>query len=174
MPGYVRYRKQLQSLAKRIITGTQFPPSIEAAKFMSEHMNCYAFALNLPLEDPEQEFFIPGCISDYHMESEIWNTGTIVKRIIKDLHCLGLRYREVNQNSNGKVDLEDGEYAIAIYGEISTFHDCTFDFHIIRSDSYGLWQAKNGRKLGFKVYSRVPDLTEYNMKLLGILAIRKK
>ena len=94
MPGYVGYRKQLQSMARGIIKGTQFPPPIEAAKFTSEHMNCYAFALNLPLEDPEQEFFIPGCISDYHMESEIWNPDKIVQRVIKDLHCLGLRYRE--------------------------------------------------------------------------------
>ena len=49
-----------------------------------------------------------------------------------------------------------------------------FDFHMIRRDQNGMWHDKNGWKAKFNMYSKLPDLTDYNLQLEGILAISKK
>ena len=172
MSNYVGYRKKLQKSARDIIRKTPFPPRVEPTKYESEYMNCYSFALNLPIEDPEKEFFSPGCISNPHGESAIWDSA--LKWMKKDLYYLGLKFREIDLSEKDNFVLNDGEYAIAIYREISTFHDMPFDFHMIRRDQNGMWHDKNGWKVKFNMYSKLPDLTDYNLQLEGILAISKK
>lgn len=172
MSNYVGYRKKLQAQARQIIKNTQFPPQIDPTKFESDAMNCYAFALNLPIEDPEKEFFSPGCISNPHGESAIWDSA--LKLMKKDLHHLRLNFREIDLSQKDNIILNDGEYAVAIYREISTFHDMPFDFHMIRRDQSGMWHGKNGWKKVFHMYPKIPDLTECNLKLEGILAISRK
>lgn len=173
MSNYVGYRKKLQTRARDIIRKTPFPPQVNPKKFESLFMNCYAFALSIPIDDVERQFFSPGCIADYHCDPEIYD-DSLIKRVKKDLYSLGLKFREIDLEQKDNFSLNQGEYAIAVYREISTFHDMPFNFHIIRRDQSGMWHDKAGWTLGFHMYPKVPDLTEHNLKLEGILAISKK
>jgi len=164
MSYYSRKVKKIRDILKT----NQYPPEFNPERWKFIKCNCYAYALDLPVNDIAKKIFIPGCIADKNLEKEIW-TG-VSKRVEKDLDFLGISYRE----DDGK--LYNGEYRIAIY-YIPTPHDWPIGFHISRQDVNGEWSEKKSwkakvQKIGEKG-DKAPDISEYGPVLEKVLILSK-
>lgn len=153
---------------KKILEETVYPPSYTPKKWKRKKVNCYAYALDIPVNDIGKNIWIPGCISGKNTEKVIWNY--ITEYVKKDLDFLGIKYRENDEN------LRKGEYRIAIYFRPS-IHVCPLGFHLSRQDDDGIWSEKpswDGKvhKIGEKS-DTPPDLSEYDLYLENILILSK-
>ena len=92
---------------KDVLSKNTYPPNFSPEKWKNVKANCYAYALDIAVNDKRQEVWIPGCICDKKTKKGVWNSVTY--NIKKDLDFLGILYRENDSY------LKEGEYRIAIY-----------------------------------------------------------
>ena len=158
---------------REIIKQNTYPPSppesdINKWEKVMTTTNCYAYALDVPIEDQNQDIWIPGCprfsSGDVHIYSGV------TKKIEQDLQFLGVSYRE----DNGI--LEEGEYRIAIYFR-STPHDWPIGFHVSRQDNTGRWSEKKSwdavPSCIRDISDKPPDLSEHGFVLESVLILSK-
>lgn len=166
------YYEKIITKIKNVMNVNVYPPKFNKKRWKSiKHVNCYAYALDLPVRDRKTRIFIPGCISNPDVETAIFNPNELITRLKKDLDFLGLSYRE----DNG--ELKKGEWRIAFYS-FPSFHDYPINFHFVRQDEDGCWSEKKSWKdMVSKEREKSdlpPDLSEYDGKLIGVLILSKK
>ena len=159
------YSSKLKRM-RNTIKGNVYPPVYNERKWNSNHMNCYAYAIDVPLRDLEEDFLIPGCISDPEAETVIFSD--VEGLFKKDLKFLGFSIRKDD------TVLAEGDYRIAIYMGAS-FHDYPVGFHFIRQDSDGTWSDKPGWKGKPQKYEKgqVPNLEKHNLYLREVIIVKK-
>lgn len=164
------YQKLIKKVIKKI-KGNEYPPvfCLEKWKWIG-CCNCYGYALNLNVNDRKKKFLIPGCISNFQRDSNIFWEKELISRIEEDLDFLSINYRQ----ENGIKPFED-EWKIAIYYAPS-FHDWPVEFHIIRQDKDGSWSEKPNWKAKVRKLESTtpPDLAEYGFRLVKVLVLSKK
>lgn len=163
---YLRILKKI----KEIVKNNQYPPKFNPKKWNFKKANCYAYALDLCLNDRKKQIFFPGCISDKNIDKTIWSLNDLVKRFKNDLDFLGISYRE-----NDEI-LLNGEYRIAIT-YLPTYHDWPVNYHFLRQDCDGIWSEKRSwkakvKKIDNKI-SSVPDLSKAQPILHKVLILSK-
>ena len=166
------YYERMTTKIKNVIKTNVYPPKFNKKRWKGvKHTNCYAYALDLPVRDTKMRIFIPGCISSPYVKSAIFNPNELITRLKKDLDFLGLAYRK----DNGK--LKEGEWRIAFY-YFPTLYDLPIDFHFVRQDEDGYWSEKNSWKAMVSNENEKsdspPDLSEYDLKFMGVLILSKK
>ena len=166
------YYERMTAKIKNVIKTNVYPPKFNKKRWrLIKQVNCYAYALDLPVRDRKMEIFIPGCISNPDVIPAIFNSNELITRLKKDLDFLGLSYRE----DNGK--LKKGEWRIAFY-YFPSFLDMPIGFHFVRQDEDGCWSQKKNWKANISKEKEKsdspPDLSEYDGKLRGVLILSKK
>lgn len=164
------YSKKVQKI-REILKSNTYPTKYMPKKWKWLKVNCYSYALDIPVNDPKKRIWIPGCISDENEEPYIFNE--ITERLKKDLDFLGISYRE----DNGEASLYNGEWRIAIYYR-PTPHDWPIGFHISRQDEDRIWSEKPSwkrdvQRIGEKS-DKPYDLSEHNLHLETVLILSKK
>lgn len=138
MSYYTQKLKEIRQTLQELHSVPVFEPIKWKRMNSPIYTNCYAYCLNLDVTDPETIIFVPGCISNEHAETNIMNLSDLINNTKKDLHFLGISYREDDGSP-----LQDGEYKIAIYNH-PIFPDTSIDFHFTRQDKDGNWSEKLG------------------------------
>ena len=133
------YYERIVQQIKNKVSANSYPPVFERKFLDFSVRNCYAYALDLDVSDPEKKVFVPGCISSENEQPHIFSGLDLAERLKKDLTFLGFTFRPNEQN------LQEGEYRIAIYG-LPTFHDMPIGFHFSRQDEDGYWSEKRSWK----------------------------
>ena len=151
------------------IKGFSDPPIYNRKKWRGKRLNCYAYALDLDINDPKKSIWTPGQIASKNPKHQVYTNVTA--QVKKDLDALGISYRE-----NSKV-LNPGEWRIAIYYKPS-FHDWPIGFHFARQDADGLWSEKIdwSRRAKLNRYVAVdeaPNFRDYGLRLESILILSK-
>ena len=101
------YYERVTTKIKNVVKKNVYPPKFNKKRWrLIKQVNCYAYALDLPVRDRKMEIFIPGCISNPDVIPAIFNPNELITRLKEDLDFLGLSYRE----DNGK--LKKGEWRI--------------------------------------------------------------
>ena len=162
---YNYYEKKIQEIRK-VLNKTVYPPVFEPDFWENCQVNCYAYALNINVEDNKKMIWYPGCISDKNNKQEIKSSITIPLQ--KDLDFIGLKYR-INEWT-----LKPDEYRIAIYRFLS---ENKIGFHIVRQDKDGKWSEKRSWNSPISIHSinnSPPDLSLYGYSLENVLIISKK
>lgn len=162
------YSEIVERIQKEVKKVDKYPPSFTKKFIDLDRKNCYAYALNLNINDPEKRVLFPGCISDENEDPDIYSETSLMKRLKRDLNFLGFSYRE------NDIRLKEGEYRIAIYA-FPTFHDCPIGFHISRQDKDCYWSEKpnwkaSPRRLDYNGID-APDIESAYFKT--VLIIRK-
>ncbi|MBO5478825.1 MAG: hypothetical protein J6A04_03815 [Clostridia bacterium] len=161
------YSQKLENI-REILQSNVYPPKFNAKRWKHVKVNCYAYALDLPINDKEKLIFIPGRICDKNAEKVIWTDVT--SKVKRDLESLGISYRE----DDGI--LYEGEWRIAIY-YIPTPHDYPISFHFVRQDDDGFWSEKPSWEAKIRRFLQKtdtpPDLSEYGPKLESVLILSK-
>lgn len=161
------YSRKLENIRKALKTNI-YPSKFNKKRWKYVKTNCYAYALDLLINDRKKEIFIPGCISDENAEKVVWTDVT--GEVKKDLDFLGISYRENDEA------LYKGEWRIAIY-YIPTPHDWPIGFHIVRQDEDGYWSEKPSWKAKVTRFKKKtdtpPDLSKYGPKLESVLILSK-
>lgn len=164
------YSEKVQKI-REILESNTYPTKYMPRKWKWLKVNCYSYALNIPVSDEKQLIWIPGCISDEKEKPHIFSG--ITERLKKDLDFLGISYRE----DSGEATLNEGEWRIAIY-KGPTLHDWPIEFHISRQDEDGIWSEKpswNGKVQRIGKKSNKPhDLSKHNLYLETVLILSKK
>lgn len=146
------------------------PPKFEPNKWKRVKINCYGYALDIPISDWKEEIWFPGCICSEKTDADIWSSEELIERVKRDLNFLGISYRE------NEGELKEGEYRLAIY-QLPSYHDCPIDFHFSRQDLDGVWSEKASWNAKIKREEEKsdipPDLEKYGPILVGILIISK-
>lgn len=134
------YNKKIAEIKQKLQTKTKVPvfnPDNWVINSSPLYTNCYAYCLDLDVEDPETTIFIPGSISNKNASKNILTISTLIKNLKNDLEFLGISYRD------NKGLLNSGEYRIGIFtGYI--YPDHPISFHFVRQDSDGKWSEKFG------------------------------
>lgn len=155
------YEKIVQQIKDKV-SENSYPPTFERKLLDLSVRNCYAYALDLDISDPQKRVFFPGCISSEEEKLDIFSGLDLLERLKKDLTFLGFSFRTNDQN------LKEGEYRIAIYG-LPTLHDMPIGFHISRQDKDGYWSEKRNWK-------SKPEKLDYSdfeaPKLVGVTPFR--
>jgi hypothetical protein len=133
------YYSNIVQKVKAAVAKNSYPPIFESKIINLSIRNCYAYALNLEVSDPNKRVFLPGCISSESENVNIFDGSKLMDRLKRDLEFLGFTFRPNDEHLN------DGEYRIAIYG-LPTFHDMPIGFHISRQDKDGYWSEKRNWK----------------------------
>ena len=133
------YYSNIVQKVKAEVAKNNYPPIFESKIINLSVRNCYAYALNLEVSDPNKRVFLPGCISSESENVNIFDGSKLMDRLKRDLNFLGFAYRP-----NDKY-LKGGEYRIAIYG-LPTLHDMPIGFHISRQGKDGYWSEKRNWK----------------------------
>lgn len=128
------YSGLIQEIKRQVIVNN-YPPVFEERIFSFTTRNCYAYALDLNVNDPKRRVFYPGCISSEKEELDIYNESDLLERLKKDLTFLGFSFRSNDKN------LKENEYRIAIYA-FPSIYDMPIGFHIARQDKDGYWSEK--------------------------------
>ena len=130
------YYSETVKRIKDQVNKNKYPPEfIKRIKPCFDFRNCYAYALNLNVNDIKKRIYFPGCISQKDENPYIFDSNSLVSRLKRDLEFLGFSYRENDEQ------LKEGEYRIAIYA-FPSFHDMPIGFHISRQDMDGFWSEK--------------------------------
>lgn len=159
---------------RQIVGNNKYSPIYDEKKWKYCKVNCYAYALNIPVSDRKKLIWIPGCISNEQEEKSIFSSIELIERIKKDLEFLNFSYREEDANS----PLLNGEWRIAIYYGKAISHDWPIDFHISRQDADGIWSEKPSwkgkvKKVGEKI-NKPCDLSKHRLYLAKVLIVSKK
>lgn len=161
------YSQTLENIRK-VLRTNMYPPRFNKKRWKYVKVNCYAYALDLPINDRKKLIFIPGCICDENAEKAVYTDVT--GEVKKNLDFLGISYREDDGN------LYKGEWRIAIY-YIPTFHDLPIGFHIVRQDEDGCWSEKPSWKAKISRFDEKtdtpPELSKYGPKLESVLILSK-
>lgn len=169
LPFHNYYVKKVKKIRTEI-SNNIYPPTFGCKKWRKRNRNCYAYSLDINISDPRKKIFIPGCISDEKVETEIYSTTELISRLKADLDFLGISYRE---NTH---EIYKGEWRIAIYF-MPEPHDLPIDFHISRQDFDGIWSEKPSWKAKVaqtENKSDFPlDLSKYGLRLESVLILSK-
>ena len=157
---------------QKVVDKNQYPPTFNPKKWEKKRgYNCYAYALDVPVKDVFNKFWLPGVLSGISHSGKFFSVPTLVEHIKADIKTLGFSCRE----DDGI--LHKGEYKIAIY-HIPSYYDIPIQFHMVRQDEDGRWSEKpsrNSEVMRFKGKSATPpDLSKYDAYLCEILIIKKK
>ena len=158
---------------RQIVENNKYPPTYDEKRWKHCKVNCYTYALDIPVSDRKKLIWIPGCISNEQEERHIFSSIELMKRIKKDLDFLNFSYRE----NDAKFPLLSGEWRIAVYYR-SYFHDWPISFHISRQDADEIWSEKpswKGKvtKIG-KKSDKPCDISKHELHLEKVLVISKK
>lgn len=112
-----------------------------------DNNNCYAYALGLDIPQVEIKnyAFVPGVISDSHIQippNKIFSYDVLLNNICLDLEALDINFREINPLDNVGVD----EWKIALFITRAYYEEQLYlrDFHFLRQHSDGFWYHKDG------------------------------
>lgn len=163
------YERKIRKVINVVESTRGFKPGFNPRKWKGKKLNCYAYALNIPITDERKEIFFPGCICDKNASKDMWTGNDIIEGIKKDLDFLKISYREDDGN------IEKNEWKIAIYF-VPSFHDMPIDFHVARLDDDGYWSEKTSwkgkvRRIG-KKGNKAPDLSKYGPQLMKTLILK--
>lgn len=163
------YERKIRKIINSVEANRGFKPRFNPRKWKGKKLNCYAYALDIPIADEKKEIFFPGCICDKNASKDVWNDDDIIGGIQRDLDFLKISYRE----DDGIID--KGEWKIAIYF-IASYHDMPMGFHIARLDDDGCWSEKPSwkrkvQRIGEKG-DTAPDLSEYGPELIKTLILK--
>lgn len=167
---YEEYHSRKLKQILDAIKGCAAPPTYNPKKWRGKKLNCYAYALDLDIDDPKMSIWTPGQIASKNPKHQVYTNVT--EQVKKDLDVLGISYRE-----NSDV-LNPGEWKIAIYYKPS-FHDWPIGFHFSRRDADGIWSEKNGWSRRGKINRYVavdvaPNFRDYGLRLESVLILSKK
>ncbi len=131
------YRIRKLEEVRKMLLGKKYPPTFQPQLWRNVvFANCYAYALDLPVEDERHNFWFPGCISDPTCDRTITSQEELLSRLHQDLDLLGFQYQEANSKKITK------EFLITVYEEEKKSDQYSLAFHFTRRDANEIWSHK--------------------------------
>ena len=79
-----QYRDQMIKEIQNVVKKNTYPPKFDNSKWEGDNRkknNCYAYALDINIDDPKAIIWCPGCISSSNISKTIWDHNEIIPRI---------------------------------------------------------------------------------------------